>query len=33
MTAFSEMLRKRQQLPQEEAIHILCHATSGGCLL
>ena len=29
MTAFSEMRRKRQQLPQEETIHILCHTTSG----
>ncbi len=29
MTAFSKMRRKRQQLPQEKAIHILCHTTSG----
>ena len=29
MTAFSEMRRKRQQLSQEETIHILCHTTSG----
>lgn len=29
MTVFSEMRRKCQQLSQEEAIHILSHATSG----
>ena len=29
MIAFSKMRRKRQQLSQEEAVHILCHATSG----